>query len=80
VKINGIEGTRGHSPRPGYYSPDGRYLAIHDGYRVEIVEKRVFDPETESSEDFENANTARIEEFRREHIDSWMYENVFTSE
>lgn len=79
VKINGIEWIRGHSPRPGYYTSDGRYLAIHDGYRLEVVEKREYS-EDENAEDFENSTQSRIEEFRRNYIDEWMYENIFESE
>lgn len=79
VKINGTIGIRGHDPRPWYYTRDGRYLAIHDGYRLEIIEQREFG-ETEKAQDFENATIARISEFRRNYIDEWMYENVFESE
>lgn len=45
VKINGVEWERKLSPRPGYYSADGRYLAIFDNYSVEIVSKKEFTSE-----------------------------------
>lgn len=66
VEINGISGTRRFSPRPGYYSENGRYLAIHDGYQVRIGEKRAVTP-SELSE-LTTAREERFSEMRREDI------------
>ncbi len=37
VQINGQEGTRKGEPRPWYYTSQGEYLDIHDGYRIKIT-------------------------------------------
>lgn len=38
VKINGVEGERKYTPRPGYYDiKTGRYLPIFDGDKLEVV-------------------------------------------
>lgn len=37
IKVNGVVWERRWEPRPGYYTPSGQYLAIHDGYRIEIM-------------------------------------------
>lgn len=38
VKINGIEGERKSTPRPGYYDvKTGKYLPIYDGDKIEVV-------------------------------------------
>jgi hypothetical protein len=38
VKINGVEGERKSSPRPGYYDiKTGKYLPIYDGDKMEMV-------------------------------------------
>jgi hypothetical protein len=47
VSINGIEWTRKSNPRPWFYRKDGKYLAIHDGDIVDIVEKKPFSNDEE---------------------------------
>ncbi|MDD5377429.1 MAG: transglycosylase SLT domain-containing protein [Candidatus Gracilibacteria bacterium] len=38
IKINGVEGERKYSPRPGYYDiKTGRYLPIYDGDKLEVL-------------------------------------------
>lgn len=38
ISVNGVVGIRWYDPRPGYYTMDHKYLAVHDGYQVEILE------------------------------------------
>ncbi len=40
ISVNGVVGNRSDSPRPGYYTTSGKYLAVHDGYKVQILEKQ----------------------------------------
>lgn len=37
VEINGQKGERKWVPRPWYYTPEGEYLAIHNGYKIKIL-------------------------------------------
>jgi hypothetical protein len=38
VEINGQVWERKGQPRPGFYTSEGQYLAIHDGYKIKILE------------------------------------------
>lgn len=47
VKINGVEGERKYTPRPGYYDlKTGKYLPIYDGDKLEIVKIGTVDTNT----------------------------------
>ncbi len=63
VKINWVEWERKALPRPGYYTLEGRYLAIHDWYKVEITDttKLSWDEEIQK---FNEAKNKRFEEIR----------------
>jgi len=66
VKINGVEGIRRFEPRPGYYTESGRYLAIHDGYQVQIWEKK--EVTQEELDALQAAQKQRFEYVRTEDI------------
>lgn len=66
VKINGVEGIRRFLPRPGYYTPEGNYLAIHDGYNVQIGEKKPVTPQ--ELQQLEAARQKRYEYIRSEDV------------
>ena len=63
VKINWVEWERKASPRPGFYTPSGRYLAIHDWYKVEITDTTKLSWDQEIKE-FNDAKEKRFEEIR----------------
>lgn len=66
LKVNGVEGIRWFSPRPWYYTPGGRYLAIHDGYQIEIWEMR--EVTEEELQTMQTAQHERLMQFRSEDI------------
>ena len=37
IEINGIRWVRGNNPRPWYYTEQGKYLPIYDGYDIKIT-------------------------------------------
>ena len=55
IKVNGTQWTRQYNPRPWYYTPDGKYLDIHDGDRIEVVSIKPIEEETPEYEAFVNA-------------------------
>lgn len=66
IKVNGVEGVRGFSPRPWYYTPEGKYLAVYDGYKVSIGETKTVS-EAELLQ-LSTARNERFQEFRKEDI------------
>lgn len=47
IKINGVEGERKYTPRPGYYEiKSGKYLPIYDGDTIEVVKIGTVDEKT----------------------------------
>ncbi len=56
VKINWVLWTRKSEPRPWYYASNGKYLAIFNNYKIEIVSKKTYSkPEEEKyNKSFEN--------------------------
>lgn len=73
IKVNGIEGTRGYSPRPGFYNGK-QYLPIYDGDKVEVTEEKPFDPS--EKETYEKAAFDRFKEIRGSEITSWLYNEL----
>ncbi len=67
VKINWVEWIRKASPRPGYYTKEGHYLAIHDWYTIEITDATKLEGKQEI-EEFKNAQNKRFDEIRGTEI------------
>jgi hypothetical protein len=59
VKINGVEGERKNTQRPGYYDvKTGKYLPIYDGDKIEIID-----------------NTGKVDEkIEKESEEKWLHE------
>ncbi len=84
VKINGVVGVRGYDPRPGFYEEKtGRYLPIHSGYTIEIVDAKESQkwkdgkvPEEILNAHFEHFKESRSEEILND-IDSLTDENAY---
>ena len=66
IKVNWVEWVRWFSPRPWYFTPWGRYLAIHDGYSIEIWEMREVSDEERAT--METAQRERLLQYRWQDI------------
>jgi len=69
VSVNWSEWTRKSNPRPGFYN--GRYLAIHDNFKVNILETEKFE-----WDEFNSAITSRFKQVRGKELNNWFYSNL----
>jgi len=64
IEINGQLGSRRYSPRPGYYTDQGSYLPIYEGFKVKIVEKKTMEEVTKDVEAEKNAKNSWMDKVK----------------
>ena len=74
IKVNGVEWTRKANPRPGYYTPEWHYLAIHDGYKIEITDTAKL--EGQELINFNESAQRRFEQIRWQDIMTYLQNNL----
>lgn len=63
IEVNGKKWYRKSSPRPGYYTENGKYLPIYDGDNIKIIKKWIV-----NDDEMKESEKADIEQFERTRI------------